>query len=215
MSRQVSSKGRRDEFIRILRAMGPGDECVAWPWSDNHDGYTNIRVDGRIYRAHRWVYEQIHGVELPHDSVGPGDQVVMHTCDHPWCVRHLVLGSPKDNIRDAASKGRLKSRVGDGIHAKVSLDEVGRIRRLVARGVSRSVLAEEYGVSVSTIGDIATGRSRSGTPHEKLTDEDRATIKRLAARPEIKQHQIALEYGVSDATISHIVRGKTPGGRPR
>lgn len=209
MGQQRGTPQRRADFIVSLRLLGEGEECVYWPWSDIRGQYVSAHIDGQMVRVHRWVYEQINGVRLSRGSVVPGDQVVMHKCDNPACCRpsHLVLGTPQQNIQDAADKGRLRGRVGNGIQTKVATDHVPIIRELASEGVPRSVLARAYRVSVSTIGDIVTHRSRTGTPHRKLSAQDYAEIRRLAAIPGTRQTHLAKAFGVSDATISHIVHG--------
>lgn len=210
VGQQRGTPQRRAEFIARLREMGDGPECVYWPWSDTRDDYVAIHVDGRIERAHRWVYSQVHGVELDRRGQfdGPGEQVIMHTCDNKACMRHLVLGSPLENIRDAVRKGRMRPRVGDGVRTKVPADAIPAIKSLADQGVSYRLIAEAYGVSRSTIGDIVSGRSRTGTPHQKLSDDDVAEIRRLAARADVRQAHIAKAYGVSEATISGIISGR-------
>lgn len=46
-----------------------------------------------------------------HNGPIPAGMHVLHYCDTPACVRpdHLFLGTHRDNMRDAASKGRLNA----------------------------------------------------------------------------------------------------------
>lgn len=52
--------------------------------------------------AHRFAYEVTNGAI-------PNGMVICHTCDNPPCVNpnHLVLGSRKDNSRQAFERGRM------------------------------------------------------------------------------------------------------------
>lgn len=81
------------------------NECWPWTASRDGDGYGRFQVPTatgqRHTRAHRWIFEQIHGPV-------PDGMVIMHVCDHPWCVNpnHLRLGTPLDNNDDKVAKGR-------------------------------------------------------------------------------------------------------------
>jgi plasmid maintenance system antidote protein VapI len=207
---QRGTPSRRAEFMESLRELGDGTECVYWPWSDIRGQYVSVHVDGRFVRVHRWIYEQIHEVELPRGSIGPGDHVVMHTCDNRACIRpsHLVLGTQLENMQDAVSKGRHRPRVGDGYRTKLTVEQVADIRRLAAEDIRFTVLARVYLVSPATISDIVNRRTRIGGQHQKLSDADVVEIRRLAAEPGARQTHIAKVFHVSDSTISVIVNGR-------
>lgn len=74
----------------------------------------------------------------------------MHSCDNPACVKptHLTTGSQSENLQDMARKMRNNTSV-------LSVDQVKEIRaryeRTGHRTSNRRQLAEEYGVSSSTI----------------------------------------------------------------
>src|SRR5436190_2963918 len=82
------------------------DEC--WPWlKEKHSsgyGMITVKQNRRRYRAyaHRLMWEYVHG-EFD-ESLS-----VLHKCDNPVCVNpgHLFLGTQKDNMQDAARKGRI------------------------------------------------------------------------------------------------------------
>jgi hypothetical protein len=158
---QVATAARRKEFIEKLKAIGPGELCIYWPWSTVRDGYVFVRYDGRTTTAHRWVYEQVYG------SLS-SDLEACHSCDNPPCVRpsHLWAGTHGENLRDAYRKGRKKA-VGfhappgeDHPMAKLSARDVQLIRALHDQeGVGQRSLARVFGVSHPQIHNIVRGKS--------------------------------------------------------
>lgn len=98
-----------DPPTRLLAKIAVGGPAECWPWTGTRNdlGYGILRVTGKNVRAHRFAYELASGRPIP---VG---LEVCHRCDNPPCCNpaHLFLGTQGDNVRDAASKGRLKSSV--------------------------------------------------------------------------------------------------------
>jgi hypothetical protein len=82
------------------------DEC--WPWLKcNAPGYGRFRLSRKkLYQANRIAFQLSYGIEIPPDLD------VCHSCDNRICCnpKHLWLGTRKQNMQDAASKGRLGGR---------------------------------------------------------------------------------------------------------
>lgn len=141
--------------IHTDRSGGP-DAC--WPWLAlrNRKGYGYVRYEGQMAIASRVAWILCHGPI-------PNGVQVMHRCDNPPCCNpsHLALGTNKDNSDDMMRKGRHRLRPPFGeAHwcAKLSLADVAAIREQRTRGVPISQVAAAFGVSESTVSEVANGK---------------------------------------------------------
>jgi hypothetical protein len=84
-----------------------------------------------------------------------------HLCDIRRCIRptHVLPGTPAENTADMVARGRQRGAPGErDSHARLTEEQVAAIRRaFVPCHVTRAMLAEEYGVSVSAIKKIILG----------------------------------------------------------
>lgn len=120
--------------------------------------YGTFTVKRRPFRAHRWIFESIHG------PLGV-DIHVCHKCDNPACVRpdHLFSGTRSDNMKDCAKKGRnimqthphkshilkLNFRPQGEIqgNSKLTNEIVRSIREMAGTGKSSSEIAAVFNIS--------------------------------------------------------------------
>lgn len=100
--------------------------CREWRGRRHPHGYGLIKRSGRNAYIHRLVWALVNGPI-------PDGMVVMHRCDNPPCFRldHLQLGTVKDNIVDAANKGRIFNPMVARTHCPKGhpYDETNTIRR--------------------------------------------------------------------------------------
>ncbi|MFZ6801971.1 HNH endonuclease signature motif containing protein [Undibacterium sp. Di24W] len=133
-------------------------DCIVWTGAKFKSGYGMIRIDGKWRRAHRVMYQMVHGAVAD-------DLVVMHSCDNPACIniQHLSAATQLANVQDMHQKGRAKPIHGE-VHpkAKLSTSEIETIR---SRYVSKSridgasQIARDYQVSKQAILAIVKHKS--------------------------------------------------------
>lgn len=144
---QIGSRTLEDAFWRRVLTRDI-DQCWEFVGASS-DGYGRISFQGRLYSAHRVSWQLHNGTDIPEGMV------ICHTCDNPPCVnpRHLFLGTPADNVRDAISKGRISFGEKHPM-AKLSADDVKEIRRLFSNGMSQVEIAKIYGKTQGAISNI-------------------------------------------------------------
>ena len=128
--------------------------CWLWQRSRFQDGYGRLQYRRTTHRAHRFIYELIHGLLLP-------TVLVCHDCDNPPCVRpdHLFPGSGYDNLQDMVRKGR-SLRGEANHHSSLTEDDVRIIRTLYASGARlQRELATMFSVNQTAISSVILRKS--------------------------------------------------------
>jgi len=125
-----------------------GGPCLPWEGATS-GGYGNIKIDGKMLRAHRAAWEKMHGPI-------PDGLHVLHRCDNRRCINpgHLFLGSNRDNVIDKTLKGHgvTPHYLGEKHpNAKLSDSEAREIRERALAGESTGALAEEFSVSQAAV----------------------------------------------------------------
>lgn len=126
---------------RFLKKVNKTDTCWLWTGKTQSDGYGEIWDPERqkLTTVHRLSYKMFVG-EIPKGMF------VCHTCDVRHCVnpKHLWLGTNRDNIIDAAKKGRIKGQ-------KLMSKDILKIRDLGKDGMIHREIAEKFDVSRTLI----------------------------------------------------------------
>jgi hypothetical protein len=137
------------------------DDCWNWTAGKDKNGYGQIKINRKQFRAHRVMYEAVKG------SI-PKGLVVMHSCDNPSCVNpdHLQIGTNKDNSQDMIKKGRKhlifggeNQRGEKNGRALITEDDVREIRKRHANGERQVDIAIDYGLTQIGVSKITTRRT--------------------------------------------------------
>jgi hypothetical protein len=186
MDRFDMHKNTTSELERFTSKYIVNEATGCWEWMTGLDqcGYgqfhSNVISSGK---AHRWAYTHYVG------DIGDG-MGVLHKCDNRRCVNpeHLFLGTQKDNVRDAMSKGRATCQnyrtftpmLGESHpQAKLNNQSVLEIMSLHRGGASNVAIALLYGVNHSQIANIVNGKKWNhvtGLPKGKTRTEAIANL---------------------------------------
>ena len=124
------------------------------PLSVGYGGYTYVHVDGKFaVRRHTLILEIYKGAR-------PEGAVARHLNGDPQDddPENLTWGTQQENCQDTVRHGR--STTGEkNAQAKLTAAKVVEIKARFNSGESGSAIAEDFGVSHSTICDIMAGRT--------------------------------------------------------
>lgn len=129
--------------------------CWVWNRSLHDDGYARIRHEGKEYRVSRIMWEYMTGQKIPRGMYA------CHKCDNPLCVNpdHIFIGTHKDNMHDAAIKGRTnRPKPEESPRAKLTWEQVRAIREELKTSTTRAV-AKKYGMGKSTVHQIGANET--------------------------------------------------------
>lgn len=180
-------------FWERLRKSADPDGC--WEWTGSNAGdrpYGKVSFRGRQWKTHRLAWTLAYGVI-------PAGMNVCHRCDNPACCRpsHLFLGTQRDNMRDAASKGR--------VLAQAHPERVPRgDSHYFHRHPDAAVRGDRHGLRRHP---ECVARGQDAGP-AKLTNEQVLEIRRLAAEG-VTYKTLAELFEVNRYNIGKIVRRET------
>jgi len=135
-----------------------GDDCLIWPYArtGGGKGYAAVVIDKRTKGAHRIM------CGLAHDDAPSKDHQAAHSCGrgHEGCVNpgHLSWKTPKENSDDKYVHGTMVR--GEVQHSsRMKPHDIKTIRARRARGDFATDIADEYGVSSTSIYAIDRGKN--------------------------------------------------------
>lgn len=134
----------------ILERTEREGDCLIWQGGKHVLGYGMMRQDGEMRSVHSVVAEMIYG-ERPDKYNGVR---VTRTCENKACVNpeHIIIRSASEIQSEAFVDGRSNS--------KFTMEQAREIRRKYKEGSwgIGTRLAEEYGISTSTVYAIIANR---------------------------------------------------------
>lgn len=149
----IGSQKDVERFWSYVAKAGP-DECWKWTGFSKRCGYGQIQIGGQMKRAHRAVWEIVHGTVLT------SSEHVLHSCDTPLCVNpaHLSVGTTNDNFVDMVKKGRHPR-----CRTFLTREKVAQIRSLKGK-LTQQQIADQFGVSPHHISRILSGKQWKSVP---------------------------------------------------
>lgn len=162
------SKINKDGPVCIHPTLGDIGPC--WLWTackrSKESLYGIFTLNHKSVSSHRVSWVVANGQI-------PAGIKVLHHCDNPPCCNpnHLFAGTSADNMADRDAKGRqakgerngarlhpeAMKRGGDNSNSKLHESDIPEIRRRRLAGEFLTVIAKDYGVSLSTIHLIGKG----------------------------------------------------------
>lgn len=144
----------KDRFLSKVE-IDESSGCWNWIGSIHGNGYGRFNPFRKTMYAHRFSALLKYGIVR-------SDLDVCHSCDNRRCVNpnHLFIGTRKENMQDAARKGRTTK--GKVFRSKLNQNEVITIREMLKNGCKTKDIADKYSVTTRTINSI---RARENWRH--------------------------------------------------
>lgn len=176
-----------EKFLRVYESIVPEENgCMLWTRGFFSNGYPVITdSDRRARKGNRVALEVKLGRRLE------AGEMSLHTCDNKRCVSfdHLYVGDHKQNMRDAAERGRMRS--GDSHPSR-------RAHNRVPRGDAH------YSRTRPEV--LCRGVDQHAA---KLTEDKVREARAMKKNTRISYNKLALHFGVAEATIREAVLGLT------
>lgn len=148
-------------IARVIQQLN--DKCFitptnCWEWTGSNNG------NGKDKRGMAFINGksiQVHALSaaifLGHSK--NSRENILHICDNPICFNpdHLIIGTQKENVLDSFDKGRRIKRQGElNGRSKLKEQDVKKIIELRKSGLTYSVIAKDFNITISTAHRICT-----------------------------------------------------------
>lgn len=192
---------------KILNGIYYDNQCWIWKMSKNSDGYGNVWVDKKYWKAHRLSYLVFKG-DIPEGLC------VCHRCDNASCVNpeHLWLGTHKENMLDMIKKGRTLY-AEQRSNNKIPSYKRPEIVKEYLSGKTQLYLSKKYNCHPSAIFNAIhalipvnkIGFKGEKHPGAKLKESDIIKI-RKSSDLGLKNKEISKLYNVTPQAINRIIK---------
>ena len=181
---KLSVEQRFWQYVDVpLNTRGKPDERACWIWKGAREKFSAISqepsygmfgVDGKVVKAHRFVWELHYGKVMD-------GMMVQHQCPYapnPACVnvRHLKIGTNADNMKDKVRDGSHRNMKGVKNLTHEQALEVHKMRH--EKNMSTYAIGKLMGRNPTGIGKVIRGDSFPAAHaeyHNKL-HEDREIV---------------------------------------
>jgi len=136
----------QSDVQQVMEKVMPGSDGECWKWTGakSKEGYPFINMHGKHTSARRLLYEIYNKKEMP------GNRLVVPTCENTGCVNPHHF-----DIYSRAKLARKHTLVGaEKPSSKLNADKVRKIRRQRDEGYATKDIAEEFGITPSTVSQI-------------------------------------------------------------
>jgi len=141
----MAHKGVPANHLKVLLRVET-DECILWPYAQDHMGYGLVWHDGKTQRVHRVA------LKIRIGEPTKKNKYALHTplmCHNRLCLnyRHLRWGTPADNTKDSFIDGTF------AIGERSGFSKISDEKRIIIALDNRKVkdIAIHYGVSESSV----------------------------------------------------------------
>lgn len=139
--------------------------CWEWKKAIANTGYGIINLGPRFTGKDKYISSHRLSAWIFLDFDLNSDLLICHKCDNRKCINpdHLFIGTHKDNMQDAKTKGRIVSIVKSGNNSpnhKLDYTTIKEIKDLYYNKIfSQTKIAQLYNVTQATISGIILNKT--------------------------------------------------------
>ncbi|MHC3921699.1 HNH endonuclease signature motif containing protein [Alcaligenes nematophilus] len=150
----LTTLAKSTDSLRLKHLLGrcvkTATGCLEYQGCVQANGYARATIRRKADHAHRHAYRLANRMDIPKGMD------VCHSCDNRRCINpdHLFLGTRKENMQDAVSKGRQAK--GFALpQTKISAYVEAEIVAMAKQGIPYKDIASAFGICRQHAGHIA------------------------------------------------------------